>query len=572
MRVLATVLVLVGVLFTAAAEAAPVRDKTFPWRTWDASVFEEARRDNKYVLLSLQSWWCPWCHTMNENTFGDKDIRAELAKNYITVRVDQDSRPDVSQQYERWGWPATVVFGPDGTEIVKLRGYVPPPRFMAIIKEIIVDPSPVQYGSLGGPERPLSKATQLGDAERARILGFMDEMWDEENGGWGRRSKFTDGPTFLYALERGFADDAEMLRRARKTVDGFMKLIDAETGAVAQVSPSRDWTGAFREYPMFAQEAGLTVFSQAYSVWGDPAHKAAADKVYGFMTKTLTGPNGAFYTSLGLAEGNPGVDTRRYARENGMAANGILAYYAATGDKAALAAAIRAVEWVLTERARGDGGFNHAANDTGGPFLVDTLAMGRAFLALYRSTGDRKWLEHAGRAADFMAATFIDPETGAFLASLPDPMLPKPARQKDDNVSAVRFFNLMKYYTGEDSYSAIAEAGMGYLTLPAVTDAYFFLPGVLLAEQELTHEPVKATIVGGKDDAQAAALHLAALAYPTEYKRVQWWDKREGKLPYHDVNYPDYPEAAAFACTSTFCSLPVTEVGGVAEALKRLQR
>jgi len=105
---------------------------------------------------------------------------------------------------------------------------------------------------------------------------------------------------------------------------------------------------------------------------------------------------------------------------------------------------------VLTERSRGDGGFNHAAKDTGGRFLVDTLAMGRAFLALYRSTGDRKWLEHAGRAADFMAATFIDPETGAFLASQPDPMLPKPARQKDDNVSAVRFFNLMKYYTGED--------------------------------------------------------------------------------------------------------------------------
>ncbi len=488
------------------------------------------------------------------------------------MRVDQDSRPDISQQYERWGWPATVVFAPDGTEIVKLRGYVPPPRFMAIIKEIVVDPSPVEYGALGGPERAASKATQLADKDRTRILNFMDEMWDEENGGWRRRSKFTDGPTFLYALERGFAGDAEMLRRARKTVDGFTKLIDAETGAVAQISPSRDWTGAFREFPMFAQEAGLTVFSQAYAVWGDLAHKAAADKVYRYLTGMLTGPNGAFYTSLGLAEGNPGIDTRQYARENGMAVNALLAYYAATGEAEALNHAVTAVEWVLAERARGDGGFNHAAKDTGGPFLVDTLAMGRAFLALYRSTGDRKWLVHANRAANFIAAEFIDPATGAFLASAPDPMLPKPARQKDDNVAAVRFFNLMKYYTGEDSYGAIAEAGMGYLTSAAVKDAYLFLPGVLLAEQELTREPVKATIVGAKDDPQAVELHLAALAYPTEYKRVQWWDKREGKLPYHDVNYPDYPEAAAFACTSTFCSLPVTEAGGVAEALKRLQR
>lgn len=65
---------------------------------------------------------------------------------------------------------------------------------------------------------------------------------------------------------------------------------------------------------------------------------------------------------------------------------------------------------------------------------------------------------------------------------------------------------------------------------------------------------------------------MAALAYPTEYKRVQWWDKREGKLPYHDVDYPDYPEAAAFACTSTYCSLPVTAPAEVSEALQRLQR
>lgn len=38
---------------------------------------------------------------------------------------------------------------------------------------------------------------------------------------------------------------------------------------------------------------------------------------------------------------------------------------------------------------------------------------------------------------------------------------------------------------------------------------------MLLAEQELTHEPVRMTIVGAKDDPQAAALFLAALAYPS---------------------------------------------------------
>ncbi|MGZ0189933.1 MAG: DUF255 domain-containing protein, partial [Alphaproteobacteria bacterium] len=496
MRALISGLFLCLVFSATGSHAAPVRDKTFPWREWNQAVFEEARRDNKYVVLSLQSWWCPWCHTMNEETFGDKDIRAELAKNYITVRVDQDSRPDISQQYERWGWPATVIFSPKGEEIVKLRGFVPPPRFMAIIQEIIVDPSPVDYPDRGGVERPVSTVRTLTDGQRKTILDFMDEVWVEDNGGWGKRGKFTDGPTFLYALERGFRGDKEMLRRARKTVDGFMGAIHAPTGGVPQVSQNQDWSGAFDEFPMFAQEAGLTVFSQAFATWADPAHRAAADKVYQFLTTTMMGPNDAFYTSMGLEKGNPGVDQRQYARENGMASVAVLSYYDATGDAAALTAARRSIEWVLANRARGDGGFNHAAKDTGGPFLVDTLAMGRAFLALYHSTGEREWLAHAAKAADFIQSNFIDVDTGGFLTSIPNPLLPKPAKQKDDNVAAVRFFNLMKYHTVEAGYGAVAETGMGYLTSPAVTEGYYFLPGVLLAEHGLTHEPVKAAIVG----------------------------------------------------------------------------
>ena len=573
MRTVVSIIACVWLLVVGCiAEAAPVRDKTFPWREWSPAVFEEAKRDGKFVVLSLQSWWCPWCDAMNEQTYGDAEIRAELSKNYITVRVDQDSRPDLSQKYERWGWPATVIFGADGTEIVKLRGFVPPPRFMAIIKEIVVDPSPIAYPAQGGAERPVSAAVRLADDDRKRILDFMESVWDEENGGWGRRSKFTDAPTFLYALEEGFRGDAEMMRRARKTVDGFMNLIDDETGAVSQISPNLDWTGGFREFPMFAQEAGLTVFSQAYAVWRDPAHKAAADKVYNFLTTTLRGPNGAFYTSMGLEKNAPGVDTRQYARENGMAIAALLAFYDATGEAAALESARDAAAWVLAERSRGDGGFRHAAKDPGGPYLVDSLAMGRAFLALYRSTGERPWLAHAEKAADFIAETFIDTRTGAFLASKPDPLLPAPAKQKDDNVAAVRFFNLLRHYSGVKRYGEIAEAGMGYLTSKAVTEAYYFLPGVLLVEHELTHEPVKATIIAPKGDAAGQALHKAALAFPTRYKRVQWWDKAEGRLRYHDVNYPDYPEPAAFACTSTFCSLPVTDPADVAEALARLER
>ena len=150
--------------------------------------------------------------------------------------------------------------------------------------------------------------------------------------------------------------------------------------------------------------------------------------------------------------------------------------------------------------------------------------------------------------------------------------LTKPIKQREDNVTAVRMFSLLSSYTGEVRYREIAEAGMGYLTSPPILDAFGFLPDVLLAEDELRNEPVHVTIVGAKDDPRSAALYRAALAYPLANKRAEWWDKREGKLANADVDYPDFPDGpAAFACTSTFCSYPVTEPAAIPAQLDSLK-
>ena len=103
---------------------------------------------------------------------------------------------------------------------------------------------------------------------------------------------------------------------------------------------------------------------------------------------------------------------------------------------------------------------------------------------------------------------FIDTETGGFLSAVKpaQDFLQKPVKNKDDNVRATRFFNQLWFYTGNKHFRTIAESGMGYLTSERVLDAYYFLPGVLQAEYELTHESVHVTIVGNKDDPRAEEL------------------------------------------------------------------
>ena len=557
-----------------AAHAGPLDNKDGFWSEWSEATFARAAAEKKFVIVSLQSWWCPWCHVMNRDTWTNDEVRATLKDHFIPVHVDQDSRPDISQRYDRWGWPATIIFGPDGTEIVKLRGFYSPQFLVPILKETIKDPSPVDYGTVGGAERGRTLATGLSDAQRSEILGFLDKAYDRANGGWSK-SKLVDGPTLGWFLDRAKAGDTEAETRIRRTLTAMIAAIDKETGGISQVMLKPDWSLPSREFPMFAQQAALGTYARAAVMFGDATYRDAADRIYGFLKTRLAAPNGGFYASMGMAEGEPGVDKRQYARETGQAIQGLAAYYDSTGTREALVLATMAAEWALRERGLPGGGFRHAERDAAGPYLADTVEMAAALLALHRSTGERKWLTAAAAAADVIERTFIDPKTGGFLASAsPDaPHLPKPIKQREDNVTATRFFTLLAFYTGEKKYREIAEAGMGYLASPPILDAFGFLPDVLLAEEELRNEPVHVTIVGPKDDPRSIALHAGALRYPLAYKRAEWWDKREGRLANQDVDYPDFPDGpAAFACTRTFCSLPVTDPAAIPAQIDRLQR
>jgi uncharacterized protein YyaL (SSP411 family) len=565
---------LLSLLVAGAARAAPIENSDGFWSEWNDSTFARAASEKKFVVVSLQSWWCRWCHVMNRETWSNAEVRGVLKDKFIPVYVDQDSRPDISQRYERWGWPATIIFGPDGTEIAKLRGFYSPQYFIPVLTATIEDPSPVEYPEPGGAERGRMLATGLTDAQRDEILGFIDKAWDDEHGGWSK-SKFFDGALLTWALQRARQGDQDNTARIKRVLTLMADTMIDDNGAISQVNLRPDWSEPAREFPMFSQEAALTAYARASVMFGDPAYRQAADRIYGFLKDTMAAPGGGFYASMGLSEGEPGVDKRQYARETAQAMSGLLAYYDATGVVAARDLATGGARWALANRAMPGGGFRHAEQDKGGPYLADNVEMAKALLALHRSTGMREWLDRASATADFIAKTFIDSATGGFVASAsPDAQqLTKPVKQREDNVTAVRMFSLLASYTGESRYREIAEAGMGFLTSPPILDAFGFLPDVLLAEDELRNEPVHVTIVGAKDNPRSAALYKAALAYPLGNKRAEWWDKREGKLANLDVDYPDYPDGpAAFACTSTFCSYPVTEPREIEAQLDGLKR
>jgi uncharacterized protein YyaL (SSP411 family) len=581
-------------IFLSTTLAAGSEDGPLHWEDWNEGLFARARAEQRFVILDLEAVWCHWCHVMAETTYQDPKVVGLLQAKYLTVRVDQDASPDLSSRYGDWGWPATIIFAPDGSEIVKRRGYIEPAAMAALLAAVIADPSP---GPSVRAQREVVPAADalLGGTQRAELMGRSRDLYDARFGGWGEEHKFIDADSMdllLSAAERG---DKEAQVRARQTLDAALALIDRPWGGIFQYSDAVDWSSPHYEKIMFYQASALRQYAEAYALWKEPAYLKAAQDLKRFLLTKLQGPDGAFftsqdadvdaelpgkefyaYTALERAKlgREPRIDRNMYARENGWAISGLVAVYAATGDEEALRAALRAAEFILAHRSLAGGGFAHGEHDRGGPFLSDTLAMGAAALDLYAATGDRAWLGVADRAGEFIAARFKD-EAGGFRTTLAPEAATgaflKTSKPLDEQVAATRLANRLYRYLGKESYHALAEHGARYLGAAAEAGTSpWAAAGILLADQELTREPTHITIMGHKDAPEAVLLHKAGLAYPALYKRLDWWDKREGPLPNPDVRYPELDQPAAFACANKICSLPAFDEAALAENVSRM--
>jgi len=570
-------LVRLAALAIAALAATPsFAAEGLKWSEWGDDLFARAAAEKRFVILDLEAVWCHWCHVMEKTTYADPEVNDLLASKYLPVRVDQDANPDLSSRYGDWGWPATIVFGPDGTEIAKIRGYIEPARMQALLKAIIDDPSPGPSVGEAFEIKP-SASDFLNKEQRAELAKNFDESWDDKLGGWGTNQKYIDADSMDLTITRAEAGDAIAIKRSRQTLDAAIALIDPVWGGAFQYSESGSWTHPHFEKIMSFQAQYLRQYSHAYALWKDPKYLTAARDIERYLTAFLQSPDGAFYVSqdadldhdtdghtyYALSDGGrrklgmPRIDKNLYARENGWAISALAAWYDVSNDPKVLATAEQAAKWVNDHRALPDGGFRHGDKDRGGPFLGDTLAMGLAFLDLYAATGNRDWLAAAAKAGDFVA-TFRD-QAGGFITSRTSEgktgVLARPAKLLDDQVQVARFMNLLNRYYGNETYREQASHAMRYLS-SASAEMARPLPGVLLADEELAVEPTHITIVGHKDDPKAKTLHAVARALPARYKRLEWLDLREGKLPNPDVEYPDLGEPAAFACSNRICSYP----------------
>jgi uncharacterized protein YyaL (SSP411 family) len=335
-----------------------------------------------------------------------------------------------------------------------------------------------------------------------------------------------------WAMRLAAQGDARAAQMARDTIRLQRKLVDPVWGGVYQYSAGGTWDEPHFEKIISIQTDNIRAGALAFAQWGDGTDLGTAKAIHGYLRKFLTSPEGVVYVSQDAdlvpgehsaeyfslddagrrARGIPRIDRHIYARENGWMVSALVQLAEITGEKMYRAEAERAARWVIDHRALDEGGFRHDEHDVAGPYLGDTLAMGRAFLALHQLTQDGHWLARAEAAAKFIEGHFRRGDMPGYAATdTSRNSFPAPRPQFDENLNLARFATALAHVTGSAAYREHAQNALRWLLAPGVTDTRgFSVAGLLLAEEEAHTDPVHVMILGGKDDPVAQGMFAAA--------------------------------------------------------------
>ncbi len=278
-------------LITLSAAEKPGPD--IDWQPWSADLFQRATAEQKLVLLDLGAGWCHWCHVMDDLTYEDATVAKILRSHFIAVRVDQDTRPDLAHRYEDYGWPATIIFKWDGTELAKRRGYIPPKPMASMLQAFVDEPTPGPSIDAPTTFQPADRST-LSEAQRSAMRERFVAAFDTERGGWGDVHKYLNWNALEWCLLEGAAGDHEMEAQAHRTLDAGQKLIDPVWGGVYQYSTDGDWDHPHFEKIMPFQAENMRIFALTATLWQEPKWIESAQNIHRYLRAFLTSPEGAF--------------------------------------------------------------------------------------------------------------------------------------------------------------------------------------------------------------------------------------------------------------------------------------
>jgi thioredoxin-related protein len=99
-------------------------------------ALNDAKTQNKKVLLIFDQDNCYYCDLLKEDTLSDLEVQKILNKYYIVVVLYVNKESKLAAEYKIYITPNLIFLDKNNKEIHRINGYVPANEFLDTLKEI----------------------------------------------------------------------------------------------------------------------------------------------------------------------------------------------------------------------------------------------------------------------------------------------------------------------------------------------------------------------------------------------------------------------------------------------------
>lgn len=295
------------------------------WFAWGEEAFASARDRDRPIFLSIGYSTCHWCHVMEHESFESGEVAAILNRDFVSIKVDREERPDVDRVYMTFvqattgagGWPMSVWLTP---QLKPFYGgtYFPPtsrwgrPGFVEILGEITrtwnEERGRVESSADTLLDRLRSFSTARAEASRdvPRVatleegVAQFQRTFDRRYGGFGDAPKFPRPSELLFLLRESARTDRHGVREIatetlRAMAMGGMR--DHLGGGFHRYSVDAQWRVPHFEKMLYDQAQLVLAYLEAAQASGEDVYRTVAEDTLTYVRRDLVDPGGAFFSA-----------------------------------------------------------------------------------------------------------------------------------------------------------------------------------------------------------------------------------------------------------------------------------
>ncbi len=541
------------------------------WYPWGKAALDRASAEDKPILLSVGYAACHWCHVMERESFENPATAELMNEHFVCIKVDREERPDIDDIYMRavqmmtgrGGWPLTAFLAPDLRPFFGGTYYPPEPRhgmpsFTQVLRfnadayanhrDEIEAKGAQLLESLQAPRASPARAS-LDHILIHRAAMELHDRFDPKYGGFGAAPKFPNSMSISLLLRYAAARrDTDLLQEALFTLDQMAAggIYDQVGGGFHRYATDARWLVPHFEKMLYDNALLATAYLEAFQLTGKQALADTVSETLDWVAREMQSSDGGYYSTLDAdsegvegkyyvwdatelqallgdnaevfgraygvtASGNwegsnilhlprsleqlageleeapevlrerlarcreqlletrdsrirPGLDDKILSDWNGLMIAAMARGYRVLGDRRYLDSAIRAAEFVL-QTMRRDGRLlhTHRAGTTKLLAYLDGYAnMLWACVELFESTFELRWLRHARQLADGLLELFGDTEGGFVFTGTDHEELLTTSKAGQDgatpagNAVAAIWLQRLARLTGESRYANAA--------------------------------------------------------------------------------------------------------------------